>query len=144
MTADIWVSLALLLPGAFITLVLHELAHCVVVWAKGLKVTGFYPFPHLKDGKGGIFFWPRKGLSIRWAGMKYDGRNLTNEAWMTFIIILRASIFLVAWALLAIFFYWPLAVLAFWELTDVINWVQGYFRPGSNNDGKRFRRATQW
>jgi len=151
MTTTIWISLAITLPAAVLTLALHELAHCIAVWSAGGRVTGFRPYPHFHDGKGGVFFWYKKGLRWRWAGMSYEGVDMQGRGSMYIAPLIKAAIILTLWTLGAILggiyelTHWGVFIVpAFWELTDILNWIQGYFRPGSNNDGKKYRRAMEW
>ena len=152
MTTTIWIALVLVIPAAFLTLALHELSHCIAVWRAGGRVTGFRPYPHLHDGAGGVFFWPQDGWKLRWAGMSYEGVDMRDRASMYIAPLVKALIVFVLWGALCGILggvytwehWWALLVPWFWELTGILNWVQGYFRPGSNNDGKKFRRATGW
>jgi hypothetical protein len=113
--------------GAVITLVLHELMHCFVVWAHGGKVTSFKPWPHRVDGH---FFFGR---------MTYESEVALGRG-MKLAPFLKALVLFVSWTGLG-FLWFPLWCFAFWEATDWINWLQGYIRK-SQNDGGQFRTGV--
>lgn len=122
-----WIWLGVLgLLGAALTLVLHELSHCIVVWLSGGWIEEFKPWPHMKDGK---FYFGR---------MSHSGAQADERAF-TVAPLIKALSLLALWTVLG-FIWLPLWALAFWEFTDVANWTQGYIR-NSPNDGGRFRRA---
>lgn len=110
--------------GAALTLVLHELSHCLVVWWSGGKVVTFKPWPHMSDGH---FYFGR---------MTYIAKVPLGPL-MKIIPFLKALTLFGWWVGLGVLWH-PLWVLAFWEITDWINWLQGYIR-GSDNDGGQYR-----
>lgn len=132
------VCLTLFLFGAFHTLVLHELSHCVIVWKNGGKVTSFKPYPHELDTGNTVL-----------ASMGYVLNFKDIIKAFKFLVyfyaapVIRASFFMLLWIGLS-FLYRPLLILAFWELLDVANWIKGYFgwwtTESSVNDGKKFKR----
>jgi len=116
--------------GAWVTLLLHELAHCVCVWIEGGRVTAFRPYPHLYEGH---FFWGR----MSWESEKPLAMpKLFHGA----PALIKAPFFLTLWLSLGLLVWLPLLAAAFWEAADIINFVQGYLR-NSGNDGGKFRRA---
>lgn len=112
--------------GAALTLVLHELMHCFVVWAHGGKVTSFKPWPQKVEGH---FYFGR---------MLYEAELPLGRV-MHLAPFLKALSLFVVWTGLG-FLWWPLWTLAFWEATDWINWLQGYIRK-SGNDGGQYRQG---
>lgn len=122
----LWWFIGFAVVGAALTLVLHELAHCVMVWAAKGWIESFKPWPHKVDGR---FYFGR---------MTYSG-CAPNERSFTIAPLIKAISLFSLWLVLG-FIFWPLFALAAWESTDIINWVQGYIR-SSPNDGGRFRRA---
>lgn len=111
--------------GAALTLVLHELMHCFVVWAHGGKVTSFKPWPHKVEGR---FFFGR---------MVYESEVDLGRG-MKLAPLPKALALFGVWGGLG-FLWHPLWCLAFWEATDWINWLQGYIRK-SKNDGGQYRQ----
>jgi len=109
--------------------VLHELSHCIPVWAVGGKVTSFKPYPH-KDEDG----W-HVG-KMKWEGEKDVERDMFYVA-----PLWKGNIFSSIWILLGVL-YSPFFMLAFWEWVDVANWIQGFIRE-RKNDGGLFREALK-
>lgn len=119
-----WYAVICCIVGAPLTLVLHELMHCIVVWANGGWVTSFKPWPHFVEKR---FYWGR---------MAYAGCAPTK--WFYAAPLTKALVLLVIWAGLG-FLWMPLWAPGFWELLDAGNWLQGYIR-NSDNDGGRYRK----
>jgi hypothetical protein len=126
-----WVALAV--GGAIVTLNLHELAHCLVVWIKGGRVMSYKPYPHCV---GGTFFFGRMTYTLPF--MPYR----TYLLWFHSAPQLKALFLLALWVLLGLILWRPLLVLAAWELSDLLNFLQGYIR-NSKSDGGKFRRALK-
>jgi hypothetical protein len=113
--------------GLITTLLLHELSHCVIVWAYGGQIISFKPWPHKEEGH---FYF---------GYMKYSGCAL-SEAIFVVAPLIKASFLCLVWIVLG-FCYKPLFVLAGIEFLDILNWLQGYVRD-SGNDGGRFRKSN--
>jgi hypothetical protein len=124
-----WLWLILALIGAPLTLFLHELAHSFVVWGEGGRVTSFKPYPHFADGH---FYFGR---------VEYLSYQTRPRLFFAAPALIKAPVFLVVWATLGLLFCLPLLALAAWELWDLLNFVQGYMRKSSYNDGGLFRAA---
>lgn len=123
-----WHWLIVGVAGARVTLFMHELAHCFVVWGEGKKVLSFVPSPHSKNGR---FYFGR---------MAYAGVLRNPRLFYAAPALMKAPLCAVLWVVLGLVFWLPFLAAAFWELTDVANFVQGYIRR-RDNDGGRFRRS---
>jgi len=124
------------LIGAALTLVLHELSHCCLVWVGGGTVTSFKPWPHFETftsaaGTERHFYFGR---------MTYDTARPPNRKWFLLAPLLKSLLFFVFWSIMG-WFWHPLWCLAGWEVTDWSNWLQGYIRK-SQNDGGQYRASN--
>jgi len=124
-----WLGTALF--GAVLTLNLHELAHCLVIWIKGGQVTSYKPYPHFVDGK---FFWGRMTYDLTFVPTR------TFAGVMAIVPQVKVVFFLALWVWLGLILWHPLFALAAWECADLLNFLQGLIR-NSKNDGGKFRRA---
>jgi len=126
-----WIILAPL--GAFLSLNLHELAHCVVVWAIGGRVIGFKPWPHRHEGRFylGRMTWERD-----------TPRTKCECRWFYGIIPLRAALFMLTWVALAFSLFLPLLALAFWDLIDLGDWLKDYALNRESQDAGKYRRCA--
>lgn len=126
-----WALLAITaVIGCIPELLLHELSHCLVYKLAGAKIVVFKPWPHKYEGR---FYFGRvmadRELPKAWA-IESAGAPLV-----------KATIMLGMWCILAAFVgLWPLGF-ALWEAIDMINWIQGYIRKRPN-DGGRFRKLV--
>jgi hypothetical protein len=123
-----WIGLAA--GGAVLTLNLHELAHCLVVWCIGGTVTSYKPWPHRANGR---WFIGRMTWEL--------GRPPTRREcrWFYGIIPLRASMFLAMWVTLGLLVFLPLLALAFWDLMDLGDWIKDYLWDRKTQDAGKFR-----
>lgn len=129
-----WVGLAA--GGAVLSLNLHELAHCLVVWCIGGKVLSYKPWPHFVEENGKRqFFFGRMTYTL--------GRPRTQPEcrWFYRIIPIRAATFLAMWLLLGLLCFLPLLALAFWDLMDLGDWLKDYLWKRETQDGGKFRNC---
>lgn len=117
--------------GAPLTLVLHEFMHVLTAWHYGSKVVAFKPWPHIEPGLGGFV----------WGSIKHRPGLVAAQQRISYRMpLIKAGVLLVVWGLLG-WGWHPLWLLAAWELTDVINWLQSYLRM-SGGDGGTYRHLT--
>jgi len=128
----LWIVLTLLV-ACVLSLNLHELSHCIVVWIYGGKVTEYQPYPHTKHGR---FYLAR----MRWEGGEWtDKRHAARYA----APLVKSSLLLHLWIALAIFIcplFWFMCVP---EVVDVGDWIKDYIQK-DDSDGGRFRRIMNW
>lgn len=132
MTAQIawWIGLAA--GGAILSLNLHELAHCVVVWFIGGKVTSYKPYPHKANGRWfiGRMTWTRDRNFNYW-----------ECRWFYRVIPIRAAVFVAMWTTLGLLLFLPLLALAFWDLIDLGDWVKDYLWSRESQDGGKYKKC---
>jgi len=126
----LFIPIIVILFGA-ITLNLHELSHCIVVWLYGGHVTSYKPYPHIENNR------------FRFGCMKYhsDTVNIPEKPLVHLAPIIKALLLLLVWFIVFIFHhtsYW-LLIPIFWELSDIVNWARGYIC-NTNSDGGKLKR----
>ena len=121
------VLLSLLFSAAWLTLLMHETAHCVIVWLGHGEVTSFKPYPHKRpDGKWTIGY------------MEYMQYIKTPSFY--WIIPLRAGVMTAGWCALAWFLYWPLLTFAVTDTIDHMDFWLDYARKCETQDGGKLWR----
>jgi hypothetical protein len=138
-----WIGLAA--GGAILSLNLHELAHCLIVWIVGGKVTDYFPVPHWynKDEEK-VYFSPGEGRRFYFGRMQWTilrPRTRSECRWFYRIIPIRAATFLTMWLLLGLLCFLPLLALAFWDLMDLGDWLKDYLWKRETQDGGKFRNC---
>jgi len=119
------------LGSLYLTLLRHEFSHCAAAWTLDMRVTGFYPWPHIKDGR---FFFGRMTWETQRVPTTSQLRGLAvapiTSSVISCLVMLTMGLAIGNYLLL---------ITAATEFTDIINWVQGYLR-NSGNDGGKYRR----
>ena len=118
-----WIYIVLIPPAAWLTLLLHELSHLLVMKYTGAKIVRFRPYPHFSDGK----FWFGY-VSCMWAAKEEP----TDYKYSHIAPLAKSSVFAVIWFFLGFLVWSPLYVFAVWELIDWLWWFVGWWRPGKD------------
>jgi hypothetical protein len=135
-----WWCLVLLPPAWFLQLTIHELSHLLVgLVHEGLKPSGFYPYPHVHEGK---FYFARYSyytpeITIR-VGPHKPRHIAPFFGGLLVLLVSAAAFFLLSpsgrpWTL-------PFAACG---LGDMLWFWRGYFWGKPGNDGQRWRYGDQ-
>jgi membrane-associated protease RseP (regulator of RpoE activity) len=117
-------EMLVLAPFSFIlTVLLHELSHCAVVWAQGGRVVGF----HVGFGADGA--------------MSYvDTKGSVDDRLVSLAPLAKALLLSSAWVVLGILVHLPLLVLVPAEIGDALEWIHDYMSGRKGSDGADYRR----
>lgn len=130
--SNVWWWIGLAAGGAVLSLNLHELTHCLVIWLVGGKVTSYKP-------------WPHKAKERWWIGrMTWERDRSLNHwecRWFYRAIPIRAATFFAMWTTLGLLFFLPLLALALWDLIDLGDWTKDYLWSRETQDGGKFKKC---
>ncbi len=120
---------ALFLAVMYGSTVLHELSHCVAVWAQGGRVIMFRPWPQ------------RAGNGKRIDGcMAYSG--WVDDRIVSLAPLAKAAVLVPVWIGIG-FLHHPLWLLLLGEVVEIAEWVWDYAEREPFSDGGQYRIVSE-
>ena len=127
--------------AAFLTLLLHELSHYVVLKVIGVRIISFKPYPHMVGNH--LYLG-----SVSWYLKKRTHEELTRVRkhvhWSHVAPLIKSIIMATLWTSLAVTIDSIFLVFLFWECADFLWWWFGYIFESSNSDGLKFRNRKNY
>ena len=105
-----------LIPAAFLSLFLHELAHVIAIKSIGGKIVLFKPWPHELNGR--LYFGRVRSIMYHVDPKKFWINSISP--------VIKSLVFGIGWVTIAYFIQLELLVFAAAELVDLLWWVKGY------------------
>jgi len=122
--------LFLCVVGCFISTFLHELSHCIVVWACGGKVKSFKPYP--------------QKVHDRWVNGSMSCIYITDEVdRLVSIAPLIKAITCLIYVIIFTFIFLPLVILLFPEALDIGTWIIDYIQGKVGSDGGTYKQLSK-
>ena len=127
------IALICIIPAWAIQNALHEASHLFFAWwCQGRKPLGFWPYPHLHDGR---FYFAR----CRWGRQMHPG--LEYPIYIAPFIM--AAIWMFCTAILGLLLHPLFFAGTLTALVDALWFWRGYFWGTEFSDGKRYKKAVE-
>ena len=120
----------------FVSLVLHEVSHAIVMVSSGGKIISFKPYPHYSKTLDGWRF--RLGAVTA----RFEKTVPSSYRYSHIAPLIKAFAFMLLWGILGFLVWRPLLILGVLECFDAVFWWIGFFWGTKYSDGKKWRIST--